>query len=73
MNELAQAVHDLVNGNENCDTDRLYRLTPQEQAALVEFEPLLRSSPADLAALLAQEGPTAVWFGPVPVASRSAA
>lgn len=73
MNELARAVHDVVNGNAKLDAELVSRLSPQERTALAELESLLRRSPGDLAALLAQDGPTAVWFGPAPTVSRSSA
>lgn len=65
MNSLARVVHDLVAGEE---VVCLFDLSPLEQATLVDLQPLLRLSPQDLAAFLAQEPEPEDWISPPPLA-----
>ncbi|MCL4486637.1 MAG: hypothetical protein M1570_00715 [Chloroflexi bacterium] len=67
MNELARVVHDLVTGSANLSSE-LARLSPQERAALADLQKLITRSPSELAALLAKDEPTIVWYGPLPAA-----
>ncbi len=64
MNKLAQVIHDLVTRGLEPSARLWSELSPEERAALEDLHAFLTKSPADLAALLVQLGPTADWYSP---------
>lgn len=69
MNELARVAHELVTGEEGAEAPT--HLSRLEQAALADLQSLLRLSPRDLAALLAQGQWPEEWLIPPPAAERA--
>jgi hypothetical protein len=69
MNELARVVHELSTGEEGAGAST--HLTRLEQAALADLQPLLRLSPRDLAALLAQGQWPEEWWVPPSAGERA--
>lgn len=61
MNTLARVVHDLVTGEDSALSPHL---TPLEQTALADLQPLLQQSPQKLSVFLAQEPQAYDWLGP---------
>lgn len=72
MNKLAHVIHDVMTGAAELDTVVVSTLSPEERAALHDLQDLLHKSPSELAALIAQEGSTTVWYGPTQKAKRPA-
>ncbi len=68
MNELARMVHDLVTGKAETRTSLLPNLSPTERDALEDLNPLLESTPSELAAGLEQSITAADWFDPPRIA-----
>lgn len=67
MNMLARVVHALVTGKQVSRVDVPFNLSRREQGALADLRPLLRRSPRDLAAFLAQEQRPKPWLSLPPL------
>ncbi len=61
MNALARVVHDLVTGGEIAGPRDL---SPLEQAALADLQPVIQQPPQKLNAFLARVQDPIDWYGP---------